>query len=551
MKDQNEKITTENTNCNPCDNSKEAKSKIKILGPNELVKLLINKLVGDHKSETVAALITTAATCIICYFYLMLYGLGCPDTLCEGLRYYRNADYSTSQARWMIRFLDILAGKNVIIPALTVSLYCLMIGIASIIICRMMKIEKTLYVVLLTATMVSFPVISHQFAYLYMALAYSFAFLMVIIGVALVRTRKLWGIAIATLCFLMMMGSYQSYISAVAAFAVIKFMYDAVTEEKVSRSFANLGFTALAGLLAAVADMPFSKLMMRIYHTGTENRVSEFSFESIKTNLSFSLEWGVKWFFSYFDNEVLSRDHLYTVIFIILILLAVILFIYKLKNKKFVHAIMLLAGALVMPTAMNFTLILIPTAGVRDLMRYQYVLIFALLLFFHSYIGEKTYNNIISYASVAAIVLLLAGNAISANCTTFMYKYSYDYAEKQALLMLEEIYDIPEYVPDETPIVMGGAFSYTPVKDRYPMIFRYAEQEGGLVFWINTYGMISCRYHFFQDFMGVETRYFSNGEYEEAVRSEEYANMPCWPEEGSVQMIGDKVVIKIYEVAPD
>jgi len=50
--------------------------------------------------------------------------------------------------------------------------------------------------------------------------------------------------------------------------------------------------------------------------------------------------------------------------------------------------------------------------------------------------------------------------------------------------------------------------------------------------------------------MGVEARYFTAAEYEEAVRSDEYAEMPCWPANGSVKMIGDKAVIKIWEEAP-
>ena len=98
-------------------------------------------------------LITSIATCFICYFYEMIHGLGCPDTLAEGIRTYRNADFSTSQARWMLRFINEFFGKNVIIPTVTVVSYCLMIGISAFIICKMMKINKASYIVLITATM--------------------------------------------------------------------------------------------------------------------------------------------------------------------------------------------------------------------------------------------------------------------------------------------------------------------------------------------------------------------------------------------------------------
>ena len=519
--------------------------------PQEAVDDFLTASMGEYKKLTITGIITTIVMTFICYFYEMIYGLGCPDLLCEGLRYYRNADYATSQARWMIRYLNTIAGKNVVIPALTVTLYCAMIGLSALLICHMMKIDKPIYVCLLTAVMVSFPVISHQFAYLYMALAYSFSFLAVTVGVLLARKRKIFPFIISVIFFLMMMGSYQSYVGAAAALAIVMLIYDAVTEEKIGICFANFGLTALSGLLGAVIDIPFSRLMMNIYHTGTEHRVSEFSFESIKQNIGFSLKYAYVWFFSYFDDDVLARDMVYTVIFAVIAVLSIVIIVLKFKNKKVSHAITFIAGLLLLPLAMNLILVLIPTGGVRALMKYQYVLIFALLLFFHNYIGKRIFNNLLTYVSVIMIARVLFGNVIAANCTTFMYKYSYDYAEKQALLMLEEIYEIDEYVPDKTPIVMGGAFSYTPVKERYPQIFMYAEQEGGLVFWGNIYDMISSRYHFFMDFMGVNAEYFTNQEYLDAVQSEEYANMPIWPNKGSVQMIGDKVVVKIWEEAPD
>lgn len=519
--------------------------------PDEALGDFLKESMGEYKKLTITGIITTIVMTFVCYFYEMIYGLGCPDLLCEGLRYYRNADYATSQARWMIRYLNTIAGKNVVIPALTVTLYCAMIGLSALLICHMMKIDKPLYVALLTAAMVSFPVISHQFAYLYMALAYSFSFLAVTIGIMLARKRKVLPFIISVLFFLMMMGSYQSYVGAAAALAVVMLLYDAVSEEKIGICFANFGLSALAGLLGAVIDIPFSRLMMKIYHTGTEHRVSEFSFESIKQNIGFSLKYAYVWFFSYFDDDVLARDMVYAVIFGVIAILSVIIIVLKFKNKKIAHAFTIIGALFVLPLAMNLILVLIPTGGVRALMKYQYVLIFAILLFFHNYIGKKIFNNILAYVSVIMIALVLFGNVVAANCTTFMYKYSYDYAEKQALLMLEEIYEIEEYEPDKTPIVLGGAFSYTPVKDRYPQIFMYAEQEGGLVFWGNIYGMISCRYHFFMDYMGVNAEYFTNQEYLDAVQSEEYAEMPIWPNKGSIQMIGDKVVVKIWEQAPD
>ncbi len=495
-------------------------------------------------------LITTIVTSVLCYFYEMIYGLGCPDTLNEGVHYYRNADYSTSQARWMLRFINEAAGKNVIIPVITVLGYCLMIGLSAYIILRMLHIEKKLPAILLTALMVSFPIILHHFAFLYMALAYSFSFLMVILGVWFIRKRKVYGYILGTLCFLFMLGSYQAYIGAVSAFALIMLVYDSLHEKSMKKYLSDFGFTAAAGVVACLVNQPFSKLMMFIFHTGADGRVSDFSVKEIFKNIGFSLKYSYVWFFSYFKSDVLARKYLYTGIFVVIAILFILVLIKKIKEKSIAGTITFVLATLLLPIGMNFLLILMPSNGMRDILRYQYVLLFALLFILLEYAKEQIIGNICSYLSVLLIVGLLWGYVISANCTAMMYKLSYDHAIQQAMQMMEEIYDMDGYVKNQTHIVMGGCFPYDTVKDRYPKIFRFAEQEGGPVFWDNMYGMTMCRYHFFWDFLGVDAGYISDGEYLAAVQSQEYEEMPCWPEEGSIKMIGDDVVIKLWEGPP-
>ena len=552
----NEKMAThskqKNTNSKSADrgNSSNAFLTWAKKSPDSFFQELWKKAFGGHEKESLLILGTTLVTSILCYFYEMVYGLGCPDTLCEGVHYYRNANYSTSQARWMLRFINEFFGKNVIMPVITVLLYCLMIGLGTLIICRMMKLKKPLHLVLFTSMMVSFPIILHHFAFLYMALAYSFSFLMVVIAIALIRTEKLYAFILSVLCLLMMMGSYQAYIGAVSALALVMLMYDALRGHSVKKAWLNFGFTALSGVIATGINMPFSRLMMKIFHTGIDERVSSFSVKSIFENIGFSLTYSYRWFFSYFESDVLSRNRFYFLIFGILAILAITVLVLKFKEKKIGEALTFLAGLLLLPLGMNFLLVLMPSNGMRDILRYQYVLIFALLFFLHDYLSGKILNNLLEYLSVIAVIFLLIANIIAGNATAFMYKFSYDYAIEQAGLMMNQIYQMDEYKENETPIIMGGSFPYTAVKERYPKIFRYAEQEGGPVFWDNVYGMVVCRYNFFMDFIGVDPVYISNDTYLNAVNSEEYQKMPIWPEDGSIQMIDGNVVIKIYETPP-
>lgn len=495
-------------------------------------------------------LITSIATCFICYFYEMIHGLGCPDTLCEGIRTYRNADFSTSQARWMLRFINELFGKNVIIPTVTVISYCLMIGVSAFIICKMMKIEKASYIVLITATMVSFPVVLHHFAFLYMALAYSFSFLMVVCASLLIRTHKIALLIVSVLCHLMMMGSYQSYIGAATALAIVMFIFDLIDTDSIKKAFINLGLTAASLLLGVLINMPFSKFMMNHYNTGMEERVSEFSIAPIFENLGFSLKYSYVWFFSYFDTEVLSRNRFYFIFFLALIILAVLTVVRKIKDKHYGVASLILASFLLLPIGMNFLLVLMPSNGMRDILRYQYALIFPLLFLFLNELDKHLYTTILKYLSYAVIAFILIANVISANSTALMYKYTYEDAINQANFMMNEVYDLEDYVANETPIILTGPISYSALQDRYPKIFRYAEVAGGPVFWNDFYGMNICRYYFFQEFIGVNPQYITREDFS-VVDSEEFKEMPVWPLKGSIKMIDGKVVIKTSDNPPE
>lgn len=290
--------------------------------------------------------------------------------------------------------------------------------------------------------------------------------------------------------------------------------------------------------------------MMRIYNIEPDVRVSKFSVRAIFENLGFSLRYCYVWFFSYFNNSVLSRNRLYFVIFMIIAVVCVITAIKLIIDKKIGRVLIVIFSMLALPLAMNILQIIYPSYGIRDILCYQYVLIIALLFIFHKHLAENPVNAIMKYITVAAVLLLYIGNVISGNCTAFMYKICYTHYEQQYTLALGMIYDLEGYTEYETTIVTGGTPSYDVYILNNPMIFRYAEHEGGPVFWSEPFGMTTCREYFFKDFLGTDPGVLTEAEYHEIVHSEEYAAMPVWPADGSVEMINGYAVVKFADDPP-
>ena len=523
----------------------------KVLSPETLLVNLYTSLTDKKLYSPSVFFFATFITCMLCYFRHMIYGLGCPDSLAEGVYYYRNANYSTSQARWMLRYINEFFGKNVVIPPVTVFLYCLMIGTSAFIICRITKVRNRLYQVILTAMMVSFPVILHHFAFMYMALAYSFSFLCVTIGTAFIRMKKIPGVLFGIVCYLMMMGSYQSYIGAISALALILFIYDLLSDEKIKNPIINFILCAFSGITACLINIPFSNWMMKIHYVGADGRVSGFSISDIFSNLGFSLKYSYIWFFSYFNNDVLSRNRFYALVLSITFILSILTAYELVRKKEILKAFLFIMSVILLPLAMNILLVIMPGNGMRDILRYQYVLIFALLIILQEYLGKYVICRLLKYPAIISVMFLFTGNIISANCTEMMYKLCYDHYEQQFTMAMSRIYDLEGYRENETRIIIGGAPSCEIIDLNNPKIFRYAEKDGGPVFWWNTYGMTVCREHYFKAFLGVNPGYVPDNEYLAIVRSRQFKDMPVWPEEGSVQMIEGFAVIKFVAEPPE
>ena len=220
-------------------------------------------------------MLTAALSCFFSYFYLMIYGYAGPDATGEGIHFYRNADWATQCGRWMIRYLNELFGKNAILPFIIVIGYCAMIALSAMFLCELFPIRKKVSQILLTSALVSFPVVTDQFAYLYMALSYSFSFLAVTCGFWLLRKRKLWSFALGSLCFLFMLGSFQAYIAALAALGLILFIRDLLRGaegmpksnsplSQLKTAGIQLGLGVLAAGLACILNFAVMELMLRI-----------------------------------------------------------------------------------------------------------------------------------------------------------------------------------------------------------------------------------------------------------------------------------------------
>ena len=516
--------------------------------------------------------LSTALTVFFCYFYLMVDGYGGPDATAEGVHFYRNADWATRCGRWMIRYLNELIGKNTVIPFIIVLLYGAMIAVSVMLLCDMLALRNPSVQVLLSAAMISFPVVTDQFAYLYIATCYSFSFLTVTAGFWFLRRQTALSYAAGCLCFLLMLGSFQAYIGALAALGLLLLLNDLLREGRVKSALLSLGRAILASAIACVLNFAVIRLMLNHYHTTAEDRVSSFSVSAIFENLGFSLKYAYAWFFLPFDQaNVLFRKKLYLLFFLLLCIaigLTVVSLLKKeTKKKRNLPLLLLFLTALaLLPLAMNVCVILFPANGIYCVMQYHYVLIFPLFFLLCDHVEKDIFllpfgdrkkdrlgkkpGRLLRLGGSGILFVLICTWTLTAQSTWILNRLIYRHTIQQATLMIGKVYDLDGFRYHETPVVLGGNIDYSDLRNHYALLFQYARIPAGPVLWPAENGMAKDRYYFFMEYMGFDAGQLSREEYKAIVNSPEFYEMPVWPEKGSVAMIGGYAVIKNCAVAP-
>ena len=63
----------------------------------------------------------------------------------------------------------------------------------------------------------------------------------------------------------------------------------------------------------------------------------------------------------------------------------------------------------------------------------------------------------------------------------------------------------------------------------------------------NNYNGLAQNYGFFDKYLGIKIKICTRDEYNKIVNSEEFKNMPIYPNNGSIKIINDIIVIKVSE----
>lgn len=232
----------------------------------------------------------------------------------------------------------------------------------------------------------------------------------------------------------------------------------------------------------------------------------------------------------------------------------VILTIRQKLYRRIVEMALVSAGLLLIPLSFMSIVIMAPEVSLKDITG---ILMIPHMNFFYVFLIVLTEVNVgkeRELSSLRWLVFLCCGfmgftlakyTQVFQNCMEMELNRSYALGQR----IITKIEELPQYEIG-MKLIVGGTAEQGNYPRSYPEMYDVVKGtavEYGF-FWNTMDGRQYCWNEFLRQYLGVEYGICSQEEMEMVFNSEEYAEMPIFPQSGSVEMIGDCAVVKLSEV---
>ena len=276
--------------------------------------------------------------------------------------------------------------------------------------------------------------------------------------------------------------------------------------------------------------------------------------KNLKVSISRSYKDFVDFYFgdSIIFNTVYSRDVVYKVLFTTVILLEIILIISNKMWKKPVHMLFVLALNIVLPVAFNVILLLATDTITYILTAAQMILVipFAVMI---CEMSNGKFTWIFRWITIGSLLVIVMTYYLATNASYTTLKLTYDQTYATVLRMIDRIEQTEGYRPEQRIMINGiveAGKDYRYFRTNNIREYSFATLFRDCPVFHGTYsGMNGTWEKYLNNYMGMKINFCSVEEYVEIVNTEEYKALNVFPEDNSIKIINDIIVVKMRENA--
>lgn len=492
---------------------------------------------------------------VLAYFMMMSQNL---NNNLDGIWHLSNfiaGDWEISLGRGLQRYAD-RARFGIVSDPFNTILTLFLLSIGNTLILKHFSIVEPVYRGLLILLLSVNPVVCNSLSYSYMSVNFGLAYLFSVfayVSINSIQSRKqfLYMGFVGGLFLGVSMAFYQAYIcvtSILITFTILKALCD---KKRLKEIFQYAGISLYALLWGGVIYYGITQALLFRANISLSSygNASNINPVQILTNLPRSLKRCYLDFYTYYSEKKTFSDLEFIDIVLIgmfaVCLIAIVTQFIKLIKYSRAHAALFAAVVFLLPVAACFVLLIAVGNTMTGLMSMSLVVCTALLRII---IPEE---NKFDLSIKRLHLILLAGFAWFQLSAVINDQVALKEGKSATISLAENImYQLSSdgYLDGFPPVAFVGRpgnNAHFAQNDAFQMANEYAKfgcwstnARNNRVSWS---GIIT-------NYLGINVNLCGDTEYQELVRMEQIADMPEFPEEGSICIIHDIVVVKVSDV---
>lgn len=473
-----------------------------------------------------------------------------------------------SLGRWFLGILSALVyrffGGIYSMPWLNGTISLFFISLAAVMVVDLFSIHNKILIGLISALMVVFPVVTTIFAYMFTAPYYFFALLLSVLSVWCIYKVK-YGYVLFCIFNAFAMGIYQAFLPVTVTLLIMLLVIETIFFKKVKHPL-YLGILYFINLvLSYVLYYIINRIVLIVKNVELKEYQGLNSLGNVSIDNFFdAIINAYSKYFSFFVKDFLGVNNSFWIkgIYILCAISFLIMIIRSISELNYERKIVGILYVCFLPAAIEFIYIMAlgnENTFIHGLMIYSIVFILILtLVLLDKQVYKKNgmlfvglnYGIRIGCAGVIVFYIYLANMAylqdellqsqVDTWCTSFItqIKMTEGFKDEYSIVFVQDkeletnyyaIHDETEYLMNEFSILTCTAHSST------------------MNSWINNYS--------FMDYLRYRGGFNTDKiiDYEDAVKKQiidecpEIDDMPCYPDDGSIQVIDQKVFVKFTE----
>ncbi|KIL46629.1 hypothetical protein KP77_27560 [Jeotgalibacillus alimentarius] len=512
--------------------------------PEDLLKWMKNHIRREWKIAFIAAAVIGFLT----HMYVMTNTLPNHD----GLINVYNTQEKFVSGRF---FLSPLAGISSYfdLPWLIGALSILYLSLTAVFVTILFDLKKTMSIVIAAGMIAAFPTVGATFSYMFTADAYMLANLLTVIALVIAKKWR-FGFIPAALIFFVSVGTYQANLTMLLVFAGVYLIKELLKKESTLKDF-FIPLLRFSGV--AVIGMGLYYVLFKVYQTFFAGQITNYQGlnevgaggESLRATLGKIKDSGLEFFFHGFVTDAFPRLYslLNTGFFIVLTIGLILAVIYNQLYKQPAKLALLIGSLGALPFLTYLLYFVSPGVTYHMLMVMAISSIYLLPIIIYD---QMTFAKRIpftakaySWIAVLLISVIIYNFAVISNIAYFNMNLRYE----KSFSTMNRVLDRMEQTEGYSELQQIGFIGAPDIRSNLGIkVWKSIPEMTGAMgdsfiahpphmeYMLNTY-------------FGEDYYLISDYTLEEFKAMPEVQEMPVWPEEGSIQLVDNTLIVKFAD----